>query len=621
MSGVLACALAVSAGTVLAADASKDAANKIPTVAIGAQVADVPFKDIRFAAHNLKDFGDKKAIVMVFTTLDCPVVKRYLPRIVELEKEYREKGVQFVTMNVGPNDPMVEVAYQAIQLEAPFPFCKDFDGDVVKAMGVNRTPEVVVLDANRKLVYRGRIDSQFRAGGVKPDAGRNDLKEAIEDVLAGRDVKVAETPVEGCLITLPNLSAPEKPVTYAENIAGIMQKHCQECHRPHAEAPFALLTYEDTVDHAEMIGETVKEQRMPPLYASKEHGDFTNLRSLSAEERTQVRQWIAGGMKQGDMSKAPANPKFRENKWYIGDPDLVIKMPKRIELPATGYVPYSYVTLPYTFKEDTWISGCQILPENKAALHHCNLACIDPVSALAGKFNAAKFITGQVPGGEPMDLENGVAFKIPKGSVLILQIHYVTTGEKCSDQSSVGFRFAKYDVTKELKHFQCHNGSFAIPPGDSAHLVGAKRKFANDSTLYGMFSHMHLRGKDMMFDAVYPNGDRHRLLAIPNYDFNWQMQYVSRPGSTKFPKGTVLDCTAHFDNSSFNPYNPDPSVTVKEGQQTYQEMMYGFVFYTEDAENLNLKIDPTTGYEIKSGEGASAKPAKSDAAASEAGGR
>lgn len=609
MSGVLACALVVHAGVTLAADASKDvASNKIPTVAIGSQVSDATFKDIRFTAHNLKDFGDKKAYVVVFTTLDCPVVKRYLPRVVEIEKEFRDRGVQFVAMNVGPNDPMVEVAYQAIQVDAPFPFCKDFDGDVVKAMGVNRTPEVVVLDGERKLRYRGRIDSQFRAGGVKPDAGRNDLKEAIEDVLAGRDVKVAETPVEGCLITLPNLSAPLKPVTYAEHIATIMQKHCQECHRPNAEGPFSLLTYEDAVDHAEMVGETVKEQRMPPLYASKEHGDFTNLRSLTNEERTLVRQWISGGMQQGDMSKAPANPKFRENKWCF-EPDLVLKMPKRVELPATGYVKYQYVILNHTFKEDTWITAAQILPENKTALHHCNLACIDPVSALSGKFNAAKFITGQVPGGEPMNLENGVAFMIPKGAVLVMQIHYVTTGEKTSDQSSVGLRFAKYDVQKELKHFQCHNGTFAIPPGDSAHLVGAKRKFANDATLYGMFSHMHLRGKDMMFDAIYPDGNRERLLAIPNYDFNWQMQYVSRPGAKKFPKGTVLDCTAHFDNSSFNPYNPDPKETVREGQQTYQEMMYGFVFYTEDHENLNLKIDPNTGHVIKPAEGASVKPA------------
>ncbi len=600
MYGVLAVAVLVGVSNSFGAEAVKDSSNqpKAP-VAIGSQVKDVSFKDIRFASHNLKDFGDKKAIVVAFMTTDCPVAKRYLPKIVELEKAYRNRDVQFVVMNVGLNDPMVEVAYQAIQADAAFPFCKDFDGDVVRAYGATRTPEVCVLDGKHTLRYRGRVDSQFRVGGVKPDAGREDLKEAIEDVLAGRDVKVAETPVEGCPISLPSLTPPATPVTYAGNIAAIMQKHCQDCHRPKAEGPFSLMTYQDAVDHAETLAEVIKEQRMPPLYASKEHGDFTNLRSLSPEERTLVRQWVAGGCQQGDLAKAPANPQWPDKQWLIDGPDLVLKMPKRIEMPATGYVPYSYVTLPYAFKEDTWITGCQILPENKAALHHCNLAAIDPMKALAGKFNEAKFITGQVPGGVPMILENGVAFKIPKGSVLVLQIHYVTTGEKTSDQSSVGFTFAKYKVQKELKHFQCHDGKFAIPPGDPAHLVEAKRTFAKDSTLYGMFSHMHLRGKDMMFDAIYPGGERERLLAIPNYDFNWQMSYVSRPGSKKLPKDTVLDCTAHFDNSSFNPYNPDPTATVREGQQTYQEMMYGFVFYTEDDEALNLAVDPKTGYAVK----------------------
>ena len=159
----------------------------------------------------------------------------------------------------------------------------------------------------------------------------------------------------------------------------------------------------------------------------------------------------AGGCQQGDLSKAPAPKQWADGKWQIDGPDLVIKMPQRVEIPATGYIPYKYVILNHLFKEDTWVTGCQILPENKAALHHCNMAYIDP---LKGKYSDAQFITGQVPGGIPMVLDEGVGFKIPKGSVLVLQIHYVTTGEKTTDQSSVGFTFAKGKINKQLKHFR-----------------------------------------------------------------------------------------------------------------------------------------------------------------------
>ena len=207
--GVVAMSVALSMSTALAADAATDAIAKAqPAPAIGAQVADFVFKDIRFAPHTLSDLGEKKAYVVVFTTLDCPVVKRYLPRVVELEKAYRNRDVQFLAMNVGPNDSIVELAYQGLQVDAAFPFCKDFDGDVAKAVGASRTPQVVVLDGERKLRYRGRIDSQFRTTGENPAAGREDLKEAIDDVLAGRPVSVAETPVDGCPISYAKIPAP-----------------------------------------------------------------------------------------------------------------------------------------------------------------------------------------------------------------------------------------------------------------------------------------------------------------------------------------------------------------------------------------------------------------------------
>ncbi len=563
---------------------------------IGAKVGQFTFKDIRFLPCTLDDFGDPKAFVIVFTTTDCPLVQRYLPKLKELSEQYNARGAQFIAVNVGADDSLKQVAYQAIQYGVDFPFVKDFDGECASALGATRTPEVVVLDAERKIRYRGRIDNQYRLGGVKPVADRQDLKEAIEDVLAGREVKIAETPVDGCIIGFDEIPA-DHSLTYAKDIAPLMNKHCVECHRPGTAAPFSLTSYERVSARANTIAEVVREERMPPSFAHPDFGTFTNERGMTAAERRTILQWVRGGKAAGELSQAPPPPEFPENQWQIGEPDLVIQAMKTEELPATGYIPYRYVLLAsHIFLEDTWVQAIQILPGNPRVVHHANLAHV----SLAGGFDQnTNFLTGIVPGGVPLELDSGCAMRIPKGSMLALQIHYVTTGQEETDRISVGLRFARETVQKRVRYKILENSKFSIPPGALAHRVSAQRELECDATGYGLFSHMHLRGKDSTFYAHYPDGSTETLLSLPNYSFDWQFSYVWPRGTQKFPKGTKIECRSHFDNSPFNPYNPDPSATVKFGQQTHDEMMQGFFFYTDDSENLNLEVDPKTGREIK----------------------
>ena len=563
--------------------------------AIGETVADFTFKDLRYLPRTIDEFSkDSKAYVLVFTYLDCPIVQRYLPRVKELDEEYRDRGVQFVSINVGPKDSIVDAAYQGLKVDASFPFCKDFDGEAVRALGVKRTPEVVVLDADKRLRYRGRIDGQYRLGGVRPDRGREDLKEAIEDVLAGREVRVAETPIDGCLITLRNVPKLDYTVTFAEHVAPILQKHCQECHHENTTAPFNLLTYDDATGHAEMIAEVVRERRMPPSFSTAQHGPFENRREMSENEIAQLVNWVDGGMMLGDESKLPRPLEFSDSKWRIDEPDLVVTVKRPIQVPAQGYIPYQYAILPYTFQKDTWVQQIEILPSNRAAQHHCNMAYVP----LGGGWSDATFITGQVPGGDASILGDGIAVKIPKDSVLVLQIHYISIGEETSDETSVGFVFAKEKVQQELYNFTVADFQFAIEPHAPHHEVRAQRTFDVNASVLGLFAHMHLRGKDMTFNAHYEDGSTETLLVVPNYSFDWQMAYRYARGAKKFPKGTEIECIAHYDNTAFNPYNPDPSATVKYGPQTYHEMMFGFVFYTDDDEQLNLDIDPNTGHVI-----------------------
>ena len=574
-----------------------DVTTKIAAVKIGEKVGDFTFKDIRYLPRQLADFGEKKAYVIVFTTLDCPVVQRYLPRFKALDEAYRDQGVQFMAVNVGPSDELREVAYRAIEVDAQFPFTKDFDGQVVRALGATRAAEVVVLDAEKKLRYRGRVDSQFRLSGDRPDSGREDLKLAIDDVLAGRDVAVSQTPIDGCLISVAKNRAPAANVTFTEHVLPLFQKHCQDCHHEGFEAPFALLSYQDAVDHAPMIAEVVSEQRMPPWYASKRHGEFTNRRGMNAEERALVEDWVRTECKQGDLAKAPPARVFPESKWKIGDgtPDVIIKTAVQ-KIQATGYIDYRYIPLQHGFAEDTWVQGVQILPSNPKAMHHCNMFYVK----FGERPTDNNFITGQVPGGDAMILDKNVGFKIPAGSALMLQIHYVTIGQETTDQISVGLVYAKEVIQKSLKHSLVNNLKFTIPPGAPHHKVAAIRELKHDVTGYGMMTHMHVRGEDMTYRAIYPDGKDEMLLAIPNYNFDWQMAYRWPEGKQKFPKGTKIECIAHYDNSPFNPFNPDPTKTVGEGQQTFQEMMYGFFFFTEDDEHLDLRIDPKTGVTVKS---------------------
>jgi len=558
-------------------------------VKIGSRVGPVSFKDIRYLPRSLDDFPDSRAFVLVFTNTTCPLVQRYLPALSRLETEYRSKEVQFLAVSVSADDSIAAMAAQAVRHEIPFPFVKDFDGACARSLGVKRTPEAVILDGEHRLCYRGRIDDQYRLGGARPAPSRHDLKEALDAVLARKEVKIKETPVDGCLITVAGLPAPKTPVTFAEHVAPILRKHCIECHRPGTAAPFSLLTYRQVAVRADTVAEVVREQRMPPWYGAPEHTEFVNHHGLTASERESILQWVKGGLERAADAKLP-KPPAEVDRWQFGKPDLIVPAPEH-DLPADGLIPYKYVFLPHVFLEETWVQGVQILPDNPRVLHHCNMAWV----RLGEGFKISNFITGAVPGGDPMKLDNGVAYRIPKGAMLVLQVHYVTTGkpEKC--RIRVGFRYAAGKVQKQLRFVYLMDNRFAIPPGAPAHRVGTSRVLDCDAVGVGLFSHMHVRGRDMTFRAHYPDGRSETLLLIPNYNFDWQQAYRWEPGKKRFPRGTRLECFAHYDNSTFNPYNPDPKATVREGQQTHQEMMNGFFFYTDAGEKLGLDIDGKTG--------------------------
>jgi hypothetical protein len=341
-----------------------------------------------------------------------------------------------------------------------------------------------------------------------------------------------------------------------------------------------------------MVAEVVEQGRMPPWYASAAHGTFSKHRGMTEAERTAIVRWVDGGMPSGDAADLPPPRELpAEDAWRIGEPDFVVELKAPVRLPADGVVPYKYFVLPHRFVKETWVEAIEIRPQNRRVLHHCNLARVK----LGEPFSQDGFITGYVPGGDPLVMDPGTAVRIPAGSALAMQAHYVTTGEPEIDRIRVGFRFPRVPVQKEMQVAIAANLRFEIPPGAGAFPVHAARKLPDDAVGIGMFVHMHVRGRDMQVEAQRPDGSAETLLVVPNYNFDWQQSYRWERGAMTFPRGTRFKALAHYDNSAWNPFNPDPQQAVHFGLQTTDEMMYLFVFWVAANQELGLRIDPANG--------------------------
>lgn len=579
--------LLLALGAIPAAQAAK----------LGSVAPNLSFKDIRCLNRSLSDLGEARGYALVFLNTTCPVAQRYLPRLEELHQKYAPQGIRLVGIFNAQDDTPRDFAAFGLNHRLTFPLVWDEEQKWTQALGVERVPQAVLLSATQQVVYSGRIDDQYRTGGVQPKVGRHDLAEAIDELLAGQTISVPETPIDGCKVTPWRTPKFDFAVTFHEHVEPILQRRCQSCHHEGTAAPFGLVSYDEVKSQGEMLAEVVRDGRMPPWFAHTEFGHFTNDPTLTQEERELVEAWVRAEMPPGDPARAPAPLEFAPTVWRIGEPDLVLTMKKPQKVQATGFVPYKYVFLPPAFSEDTYVEAIEIRPHNRAVVHHCNAFYVD---AATMKGDRSSFITGYVPGGVPFTLVPGLAQRIPKNAVIGLQIHYVTTGKEEESTISIGFRYAR-DTVRKVTHFILLDPrDIQIPPGDAFYEMSERRKLEKDAVLLGLFTHMHLRGRDMTFHAHYPDGQRETLLQIPNYNFEWQLGYVmpQPPEEKRLPAGTELEAVAHFDNSAFNPYNPDPNYTVPYGDQSYDEMFNGFIFYVHADEDLNLPIDPQTGHVV-----------------------
>jgi peroxiredoxin len=532
----------------------------------------------------LADFNDAKFIVVVFMGTECPIGNAYVPDLIELQKRYRDQNVQVIGVNANLSDSAETIAEHVAEFKIDFPVLVDNDQLAADLFDAQRTPEVFVLDRRRQIRYRGRIDDRVGYDFKRDESRRADLEEAVQELIAGKHVSVTETDLEGCLITRRASLRKKGEVTYGKHIAKILHDRCANCHHSGTAAPFSLLTYEDARNRSEMINEVVKQRRMPPWNADPRFGDFSNDLRMPKEEIDTLVAWIDDGAPLGNEQDLPERPQYAEG-WTIGEPDVVFKMPEDYTVPAAGTVEYQYFVTPTNFKEDVWVKASEPRPGNRAVVHHI-IVFVRPKDSKS--FRNLPAVGGFAPGEEPMVWPEGIGFRIPAGAELVWQVHYTPTGKVETDRCEVGLIFCKEPPQRRVKGGGAFNFAFRIPPGAENHRVVSSKKFSRDVELLALMPHMHLRGKDFRYTARYPDGRTEILLNVPDYDFNWQHRYrFAKP--FLIPKGTTIECVAHFDNSADNPANPDPDKTVRWGDQTWEEMMIGWYSHVDAPARLTDK--------------------------------
>ncbi len=364
-------------------------------------------------------------------------------------------------------------------------------------------------------------------------------------------------------------SAAPPPVTFHKDVEPILQARCQGCHRPGEAAPMSLLTYKEVRPWAKAIRTAVLSGKMPPWQAESHSLKFSNDPSLGPGEKETLLTWIDSGAREGDPADAPQPRLFLEG-WQIPKPDLVFEMPTPFNVPAFGVIDYQYLPVQTHFTEDKWVEMAEVRPGERAVVHHA-IVVVDSHDG-----SEQQYLAGYAPGMTPQIWKPGQARLIKAGSTLIFQMHYTVNGKPVRDRTRIGLVFAKTPATQEIVGLQAAAHGLAIPPGDSNYTVESSATLHEEAYLMGMRAHMHLRGKSFLFRAVYPTGETETLLNLPRYDFEWQpYYYLASP--KLLPRGTRIECTAVFDNSRNNPYNPNPAAAVFWGPQTWDEMMIGWL--------------------------------------------
>ncbi len=537
----------------------------------------VPVANFRLVDHlgvarELYREGDAAVIVLVFG--DNAEIHAHWPVIKSLAEKHQPNGAVFWIIN--PRDTRDQIATLAQTQSISLPILHDRSQALSRAFGCAYAFEVVALDnSDLSAFYQGALEHSHEttAGTTR----RTYLSDALDSFFAGKPPVISRAVPAESPMPLRDWGT----LDYSRDIAPVLIDKCVRCHSPGNIGSYAMTNHQAVASRSAKIRRDLLTGDMPPWHADPRYAALGNDFSLAPADLDKLVAWLDAGAQRGDGPDIlETTPPPVPNDWELGTPDYIIDIPEQ-KVPATGTVKYRYLLVFSPFTTNTWLRAAVLKPGNRAVVHHgLVFAASTPQEFVDIEGGLNGYFAAYVPGLDPVEFPASTGKLLKANSLFAVQMHYTVNGTATTDRSQLGLYFSREVPTHELKTKAGYNTDFVINPKSRNTRVVATNTFTTATWLYEVGPHMHFRGQDMQFEAEFPNGIREVLVSIPAYRFNWQTLYrLTEP--RLLPAGTIVRISGGFDNTQWNPANPDPSATVKFGEQSWEEMFIGYMNIAE----------------------------------------
>jgi len=545
------------------------------------RISDFSLIDHNGRFHQVSRYADHDAIVL-FAHEDSRDVRRAARDLQKLVEQFNEDNISFFMIDSTGASNKSEMREVAADAKISLPILMDDTQLVAEELGITRATDVIIIVPKaQEVVYRGALNNRFAEGSRARRASEHYVADALDAILAGEEITGEQLASKGNAIEFAARDNHAESLSYASDIAPILEQRCVSCHMEGGIAPFAMSSHQMIQGWSPMIREVIYTKRMPPGQIDNDFvEDFHNVSFISIEESQKLVHWIDNGSQNKDGIDPLAALRPKLVKWNYGEPDIVIPIPPQ-QIPSTGVQEYRNLQVPLNITEDIWVKAVEFVPGDPTVLHHIIAFAYGPNGINEFEIlNQGIGLGAYAPGNSINTYPENSGFPLKAGGGLMLQMHYTVTGKEAVDASEIGLYLWDEPPARQILGGSAADLDIYIPPFEADHEMIATKKFRKDAYLSMLGPHMHYRGYDANFKLVFPDGREQEILNVPNYQFNWQKVYDFKE-PIFLPAGTEMVYRATFDNSAMNPFNPDPSAEITWGEQTWQEMFFGFFRYVD----------------------------------------
>ncbi|MBX3383332.1 MAG: redoxin family protein [Phycisphaeraceae bacterium] len=521
----------------------------------------------------------KKGAVLVMTSTGCPISRKYAPRLGTLERAHTPRGIVFIYINAVAAETPDEMRTHARESGMRGPYVNDRSLTLAQALQARTTSEAFVIDASRRLIYRGAIDDQYAIGATLDRPRRTFLNDALVALETGKPPAIGATWAPGCLLDLPEPArpqpAPADTPTYYGQVAAILAQRCTDCHRAGGTGPFGLETPAHIQGRASMMQAVIRDGLMPPTHGV-EPGDghtFAALRHLPDDERRTLLAWLRAGRPLGDPAPTPALAPLPQT-WRIGMPDILLRT-QPVTLPADGPLVHTRRILPLGIDTETWIDAIEMRPTDRGTIEHALVWLLAPGQPLPAPDTmppSRTMLAAYSVSDSLVQWPAGAGVRLPAGAFVVVDFYSRPMGKAMPASLRIAMRPLPTPPMSEVNFTSIVAPPFECLPGDPSTAVDASLTLDQPAQIIAIRPSMRWRGRALTLHAHTPAGGVQPLLAAPHYDTRWQIRYAFAQPQT-LPAGTRLAARGIFDNSEANPANPAPNARVTSGPGASDETM------------------------------------------------